>query len=561
MTSNTPAATTVPEEEEQQENLTKRTRSGTATTTTAAAPHVQEEEPNDTTSPNVPDSSRSSSLNGTALLIDSQPTPQSRPTHHLPPTNDQENEDTDNDDDDDKPDDEPMIAASSSSGGGGGAPVARCITDAELEAEIGQRLLQRAVQAEVVQHLRDDDNDRDDDAHGQFYPCRKKRLVVDLVCFVMAAVVAIVLGLTLRNRNQDDTNTNTAKGPLGGGGNPPPLDTVSTLQLIQERQLVLCGVQLPTPGLSAPSSGGKVQGLLADVCRAMAHVVLQDATRVEFVPVGIPNRFSKLENREIDVLAEATTVTLERSIRLPIADRGLSFATPYYYSGLGFAGRLESIACIDNTTNVSDIDECPTNLSVCTVQNVAVIRDYLPTATIVTQNSMGQCIQQLIKGTVQVVVGEVLLDLSLETFRNAGYQEDVAYSSSLLSRNPLAIATRSTVDTEWSQLVHSVMDLLYVAEGLGLTQAMAQQALASDDRTSLGSLLDDGLDEVLADRLLYAVAAGGHYGELYERSMQALFPRGGLNALHTTDDNTGLLYSFPLTGSSPDRPDANQVDP
>ncbi|KAL7570670.1 hypothetical protein ACA910_014943 [Epithemia clementina (nom. ined.)] len=142
-----------------------------------------------------------------------------------------------------------------------------------------------------------------------------------------------------------------------------------------------------------------------------------------------------------------------------------------------------------------------------------------------------------------------MISLHAKQFLDAGLPVSKlpVYAKKLLTRDPLAVVTRDA-DLEWSDMVNSVMDILYIAEGLGLTQQGALDALATGDTP----LALEGLDPVLVNRTLYAVSVGGNFGEIYKQSLQASLPRESLNSLNVLDNNKtkGLLYSFPLGGTN-----------
>ena len=81
----------------------------------------------------------------------------------------------------------------------------------------------------------------------------------------------------------------------------------------RQRGTLRCGVQGPSnPGFGVPDSQGRWGGFNVEVCRAIAITILNDATKVEFVPVTTQSRFPALSAGEVDVLSNNTTWTLTR---------------------------------------------------------------------------------------------------------------------------------------------------------------------------------------------------------------------------------------------------------
>ena len=110
----------------------------------------------------------------------------------------------------------------------------------------------------------------------------------------------------------------------------------ATLDAVMYRGAVRCGVSGSLAGFSIPDSQGVMQGLDADICRAVAAAVLGDAEAVEFVPLSATQRFTALQSGEVDVLSRNTTWTLTRDTAL-----GLNFTNVTFYDGQGFMVRTD----------------------------------------------------------------------------------------------------------------------------------------------------------------------------------------------------------------------------
>jgi ABC-type amino acid transport/signal transduction systems, periplasmic component/domain len=104
-----------------------------------------------------------------------------------------------------------------------------------------------------------------------------------------------------------------------------------TLGDVQARGELRCGVSGGVPGFSAPDDSGRMQGIDAAVCDAIAAAVLGDSSKVTFIPLTAKERFTALASGEIDVLSRNTTHTLTREASL-----GLNFTYYNYIDGQGF---------------------------------------------------------------------------------------------------------------------------------------------------------------------------------------------------------------------------------
>ena len=85
-----------------------------------------------------------------------------------------------------------------------------------------------------------------------------------------------------------------------------------TLEKVQSRKLVACGVTEPLAGFSYKDNQGRWQGFMVDFCRAVAAAALGDGERASFTPLSSPGRFPALLSGQIDLLAHTTTWTFGR---------------------------------------------------------------------------------------------------------------------------------------------------------------------------------------------------------------------------------------------------------
>ena len=87
-----------------------------------------------------------------------------------------------------------------------------------------------------------------------------------------------------------------------------------TLKAVKDRGSVLCGVGQGVAGFSLPDDKGNWTGFDVDFCRAIAAAVLNDPTKVKFIPLSSKDRFEPLKTGGIDVLSRNTTWTLSRDV-------------------------------------------------------------------------------------------------------------------------------------------------------------------------------------------------------------------------------------------------------
>ena len=70
----------------------------------------------------------------------------------------------------------------------------------------------------------------------------------------------------------------------------------STLDAVQKKGFVQCGVNVGLAGFSQPDSRGVWRGIDVDVCRAVAAAVFGDAGKVRYTPLTAQQRFTALQS-------------------------------------------------------------------------------------------------------------------------------------------------------------------------------------------------------------------------------------------------------------------------
>ena len=75
-----------------------------------------------------------------------------------------------------------------------------------------------------------------------------------------------------------------------------------TLDAVQKRGHIECGVHLGLPGFSFANDKGEWTGLDVDYCKSLAAAVLGDATKVKFTPTSVQQRWPVLQSGQVDLL-------------------------------------------------------------------------------------------------------------------------------------------------------------------------------------------------------------------------------------------------------------------
>jgi general L-amino acid transport system substrate-binding protein len=314
----------------------------------------------------------------------------------------------------------------------------------------------------------------------------------------------------------------------------------NTVEVVRQRGTLRCGVQGPSnPGFGAPDSRGEWQGFNVDLCRAIAVMVLGDASKTTIVPLSTQARFPAMQSGEIDVMTNSTTWTMQRDVQL-----GFNFPVIVFYDGQGLMVRRS--AGIDSATKLDGATIC------------------VPPGTTTELNLTDWFRARNMRFTPLVIESRVDLTRAYE----AGRCDAITYDSTILyaqrstlpnpaehvilperlSKEPLTLTVRHG-DDRFLDMVAWAFYTLVNAEELGVTRANVRQMLNSPDpqiRRLLGA--DGGLGLMIgapADYGLRLVEALGNYGEIFERNLGSGSPlriERGLNRLHSQG---GILYAPP----------------
>ena len=315
----------------------------------------------------------------------------------------------------------------------------------------------------------------------------------------------------------------------------------STLDKVMDRGAVRCGVSGSLAGFSIPDSKGVMQGLDADVCRAVAAAVLGDANAVEFVPLSAQQRFTALQSGEVDVLSRNTTWTLTRDTAL-----GLNFTNVTFYDGQGFM--------VPPSLGVSPAAELD-GAAICVQTGTTTeknLTDYFRATGMsfdpVVFEGFEESVTAFVNGRCDVYTTDASGLASIRV-SNVENPDDYMILPDIISKEPLGPVTRND-DDEWFDVVKWTVNALLNAEEMGISSANVDDMLSSDD-PSIQRLLgvSPGMGEAMKinEEWAYnAIKQVGNYSEIFERHVGADTPLGferGVNALWT---DGGLMYAPPI---------------
>jgi general L-amino acid transport system substrate-binding protein len=314
-----------------------------------------------------------------------------------------------------------------------------------------------------------------------------------------------------------------------------------TVDSIHKKGFVQCGVSDGLPGFSTPDASGKIVGIDADICRAIAAAVFGDSNKVKFSQLNGKERFTALQSGEVDVLSRVTTWTSSRD-----SSMGLVFAGVTYYDGVGFL--------VNNKLGVKSAKELD-GATICiqagttTELNVA---DYFRfngmTYTPITFDTSDESSKSLESGRCDVLASDKSA-LYGQRSRLAS-SKDFVVMPETISKEPLGLVVRRG-DEEWFSIVKWTLFAMLNAEEMGITQknveAEAKATKNPDVARLLGADGEYGKDLKLPkDWVVQIVKHVGNYGEVFEKNLGKSTPLAidrGLNALW---NNGGIQYAPPV---------------
>ncbi|MDX6750656.1 amino acid ABC transporter substrate-binding protein [Geminicoccaceae bacterium 1502E] len=314
-----------------------------------------------------------------------------------------------------------------------------------------------------------------------------------------------------------------------------------TLDAIKAHGKLRCGVSPSSAGFAYPDDKGRMLGLDAEVCRAVAAAALGDGDKVEFVPLTTNVRFQALQSGEVDLLSRQTTATFSRDVTL-----GMNFAPVVFYDGQGVM-----VPKSLGVKSAKDLD----GAAICilpgttTEQNIA---DWFRTRGMTFESVVFEQPDEWRNAFFQGRCDVLTTDRSdLASSRAvANNPADYVILPETISKEPLAPVVRHG-DDQWLDIVTWTVNGLIAAEEKGITQENAAKLAAESQDPEIQRMLGTsedlgaqlGLDK---DWLLRAITTVGNYGEMFDRNLGPGTPLDLERGQNTLWTDGGLLYAPPF---------------
>lgn len=314
----------------------------------------------------------------------------------------------------------------------------------------------------------------------------------------------------------------------------------ATLEDVQAKGYLQCGVTGGVAGFSAPDANNNWSGLEVDFCRAMAAAIFNDPEAVRYTPLTSQERFTALSAGEIDVLSRTTTWTMSRDTQL-----GIKFVGTMYYDGQGFmVRRADGIASALDLSGAAICIESGTTTELNAADYFAANGLDYNAVVFVDQDEVVKAYED---GRCDVYTTDSSA-LASERSKFANPDDHVILPE-IISKEPLGPVVRQG-DENWFNIARWTYFALVEAEEMGVTQANVDEMLGSDNpaiKRLLGVEGDFGTPLGLTKDWAYQIVKHiGNYGESYDRHVGPNTEIGlerGLNALWT---DGGLQYAMPI---------------
>ncbi|WP_426433840.1 amino acid ABC transporter substrate-binding protein [Bradyrhizobium genosp. P] len=316
--------------------------------------------------------------------------------------------------------------------------------------------------------------------------------------------------------------------------------SAQTLKTIKDRGMLSCGVSQGLPGFSSPDDKGNWTGIDVDVCRAIAAAVLDDPTKIKFVPLSAKDRFTALQSGEIDVLSRNTTWTVSRDTSL-----GANFTGVTYYDGQGFM--VKKSLKVNSALELNSASVC-VQTGTTTEQNLAdFFKGNNMKYEVIAFGSIDEAVKAYESGRCDVFTDDAS-GLYASRLKLANPADHIVLPE-IISKEPLGPMVRHG-DDQWFDIVKWTLFAMINAEELGITQQNVDAMLKSDKPEMKRVLGTDGnLGEQLGltkDWVVRIVKAVGNYGETFERNVGTGSPLGIARGVNNLWNKGGIQYAPPI---------------
>lgn len=314
-----------------------------------------------------------------------------------------------------------------------------------------------------------------------------------------------------------------------------------TLEDVQEKGTLTCGISEGVPGFSIPDSSGHWVGFDVDMARAVAAAVLSDPEKITFVPLASKQKIIAVSSGQVDLTSRTTTWTMKRD-----AKQGVDFTTIVFYDGQGFM--IPKALGVESAKKIDGATVCVTAGTTSELNLADFARSNNLKLEALVFDGKKEALSAYSTGRCDAFTTDVSQLASLRT--TLASPNDHMIMPEVISKEPLSPLVKHG-DNQWKDLVTWVINGLIAAEENGITAANVLEMKEKSNNPVVQRMLGKsgdtgsyiGLDQ---DWLVRAISAVGNYGEIYNRHFgpdtKLNIPRG-VNQIWTKG---GLHYALPI---------------
>jgi general L-amino acid transport system substrate-binding protein len=287
-----------------------------------------------------------------------------------------------------------------------------------------------------------------------------------------------------------------------------------TLKTVQDRGSLICGVNPGLEGFATKDANGQWSGFDVDFCRAVAAAILNDPSKVQYVPLSASDRFDAVKNKQIDVLSRNSSWTMGRE-----GENGVMFTGVTYYDGQAFL-----VPKSRNFQSALELDGSQVCVQPGTTTELNFV-DFFEANHMKYASGLFAMRLKLAKPTENMILPDII------------------------SKEPLGPAVRQD-DMQWFNIVKWVNFAMLNAEELGVSSKTIDDALKSQKpsvKRLMGTDGDFGKPFGLSGDWAVRIVRGvGNYAEVFDRNVGAGSKLGIPRGLNELWSNGGIQYAPPI---------------
>ena len=314
----------------------------------------------------------------------------------------------------------------------------------------------------------------------------------------------------------------------------------ATYDNVKKKGFVQCGVSTGIAGFSLADSKGQWTGLDIDMCRSIAALMFNDASKFKVTPLNTQQRFTALQSGEIDVLTRNTTQTLTRDTTLGLIGAGVN-----YYDSQG--------VMVKKDLNLKSAKELG-GATICVQPGTTTelnLADWFRSEKIdfkpVVIDKFDEIVRAFTSGRCDAFTTDKSQLASIRT--TLENPDNFVILPEDFSKEPLGPMVRQGDDT-WLNVVRWALFASIEAEEYGITSKNVDEMLKSTNpniQRILGATPGMGKNLGVDEKWAYTIVKQvGNYGEVFARNLGDASPMKLPRGLNAQWKQGGVMYGWPV---------------